>query len=125
MEKRLESLHDIPVALQPALDLFHHLVGYLYGSRLSLPGFSYVSPSITHLQGYTVEEAATMSMEEMMTPASLEAAMRIMAEEDVRDHTGQYDPNRSVTMEVELYRKDGSTVWVENAVTYLWFEHLA
>jgi len=81
--------------------------------------YSYVSPSVTHLRGCTVEEAKAIPMEEMMTPASLEAAMRIMAEEDVKEHTGQYDLNRTVTMEVELYRKDGSTVWAENAITYL------
>jgi len=81
--------------------------------------YTYISPSITHLRGYTIEEAKTISMEDMMTPASLEAAMRIMAEEDAKEHTGQCDPNRTITMEVELYRKDGSTVWAENAVTYL------
>jgi len=81
--------------------------------------YTYISPSVTHLRGYTVEEAKTISMENTMTPASLEAAMRIMAEEDAKEHTGQYAPNRTVTMEAELYRKDGSTVWVENAITYL------
>jgi len=81
--------------------------------------FSYLSPSITHLRGCTVEEGKAMSMQELMTPASLEATARIMAEEDAREHTGQYGPNRTVTIEAELYRKDGSTVWVENVVTSL------
>ena len=81
--------------------------------------YSYLSPSITRLQGYTVEEAMAQPLEENLTPASLEYAMRIMAEEDAKDHTGKYDPNRTVTMEVELYRKDGSTVWVENVASYL------
>jgi PAS domain S-box-containing protein/putative nucleotidyltransferase with HDIG domain len=81
--------------------------------------YTYVSPSVTHMRGYTVEEAMAQPLEDNLTLASAEAAMRIMAEEDAKEHTGQYDPNRTITMEVELYRKDGSTVWAENAVTYL------
>jgi signal transduction histidine kinase/ActR/RegA family two-component response regulator len=33
-----------------------------------------------------------------------------------RDEEGTFDPDRSVTIQVEYYRKDGSTVWMENIV---------
>ena len=81
--------------------------------------YTYVSSSVTRVRGYTVEEALTQPLQENMTPASLEAAMRIMAEEDAKERTGQYDPNRIITMEVELSCKDGSTIWAENKVNYL------
>ncbi len=81
--------------------------------------YSYISPSVTRQRGYSVEEAMTQPLTENMTPASLETAMRIMVEEDAKEHTGRYDPNRSINMEVEVSCKDGSTVWTENKITYL------
>jgi PAS domain S-box-containing protein len=81
--------------------------------------YTYVSPSVTRLRGYSVEEAMAQPLDENLTPASVETAMRILAEEDAKERTGQYDPNRVVTMEVELSRKDGSTMWAENKISYL------
>jgi PAS domain S-box-containing protein/putative nucleotidyltransferase with HDIG domain len=81
--------------------------------------YTYVSSSVTRLRGYTVEEAIAQPLEENLTPASVETAMRIMAEEDAKERTGQYDPNRTITMEVELTCKDGSTMWAENKISYV------
>ena len=81
--------------------------------------YTYVSPSVTRLRGYSVEEAMAQTLEENMTLSSIEAAMRIMAEEEARQAKGQSDQNRSVTLESELFCKDGSTVWVENKITYM------
>jgi len=45
--------------------------------------------------------------------------MRVRDEEADRERTGECDRGRSVTLELELPRKDGSTVWTENRVSYL------
>ncbi len=81
--------------------------------------YTYVSPSVTLLRGYTVEEAMAQPLAENLTPESLEIAMKLMVEEEAKERTGQYDPNRSVTMEVEVSCKNASTIWLENRVTYL------
>jgi PAS domain S-box-containing protein len=81
--------------------------------------YTYVSPSVTRLRGYSVEEAMAQPLEENLSPASVETALRILAEEAAKERTGLCNPNRVVTMEVQLSCKDGSTMWAENKVSYL------
>jgi PAS domain S-box-containing protein len=81
--------------------------------------YTYLSPSVTRGLGYTVEEAMARTVVDTMTPASLERAMGVLAEEMSLEETGQADPLRSRTLEVELYRKDGSTLWAELTMTFL------
>jgi len=81
--------------------------------------YTYMSPSVTSLRGYSVEEAMALSMEETTTPASLQTALRVMAEAEAKEGMGSNNQPSSVTLELELNCKDGSTVWVENKVTYL------
>jgi PAS domain S-box-containing protein len=78
---------------------------------------TYVSPSDERLYGYTAEERMAQSLGEMLTPASLEKALEILSQELAREATGQDDPYRSVSIELEYYRKDGSTIWVETTVS--------
>ncbi len=79
--------------------------------------FSYVSPSVEKLRGYTPAEVMAQPIEEALTPESLVVAQAAMA--------GALDPvhaGGSPTMfrgELEQPCKDGSTVWTEAAVTGL------
>jgi len=79
----------------------------------------YISPSISKLLGYTVEEAFARTMREVFTPASFEKAMQIFAEEMEIEKTGQGNPARSLLVEFELIRKDGSTIPVEGNYRFL------
>jgi diguanylate cyclase (GGDEF)-like protein/PAS domain S-box-containing protein len=74
---------------------------------------TYVSPSVTRLLGFTVEEAMARTMQQAYTPATFEKAMQMFAEEMALERAGRGDPKRSRTLELELYRKDGGTVPVE------------
>jgi PAS domain S-box-containing protein len=77
---------------------------------------TYVSPSIKKVLGFTPEERKKQSLEEMITPESVQKVQRKFIEEITRDEKETIDPNRSIAMEIEYYRKDGSTVWMENIV---------
>jgi PAS domain S-box-containing protein len=77
---------------------------------------TYVSPSIEKILGFTPEERKRQTLEEMITPGSLNKVQMMFLEELRRDEAGNADPDRLVTIEVEYYRKDGSTVWMENSV---------
>ena len=81
--------------------------------------FTYVSPSVERLLGYSVEEAVALPVQQILTPAFFEMAMKVMADEEAKEQSGKSDRERSVTLELELLRKDGSTVWTENRVSYL------
>jgi two-component system cell cycle sensor histidine kinase/response regulator CckA len=72
----------------------------------------YVSPAVTRLRGYTVEEALAQPMEDMLTPGSLEVTRKAITEataEGAADADGRLSP----PFELEMMRKDGSTVWTE------------
>jgi len=75
--------------------------------------FTYFSPSVTQMRGYSVEEAMAQSVEEAMTPASFESAMKVIAEELELHNKRERDPTRSRKLEAEITCKDGSTVWTE------------
>lgn len=75
--------------------------------------FTYMSPSVQRLRGYTVEEVMTQSIDEIMTPSSLETVAHLLEEELLIEYRPQRDLHRSRTIEIEHTCKDGSTVWVE------------
>ncbi len=77
---------------------------------------TYVSPSIEKVLGFTPEERKQQSLEEMVTPESLQMIQAMFIEELLIDENETVDPDRSITIEVEYYRKDGSIVWMENIV---------
>jgi len=77
---------------------------------------TYVSPSIEHVLGFTPEERKQQSLAEIITPASLEKVQEVFIEELLKDQDENADLNRSVTIEIEYFRKDGSVVWMENIV---------
>jgi PAS domain S-box-containing protein len=79
---------------------------------MSLDGkFTYVSPSVIQLRGFTPEEAMGQSIEQLVSPISLpvikqnlENAVNTMQLEELVK--GRY-------FEIEQPRKDGTTVWTE------------
>ncbi len=82
--------------------------------------FTYYSPSITRLQGFTVEEALARSIEESMTPASFNASMKAINEELEMHNKGQKPLDRSRKLDVELFCKDGSTIWTEVEANFIY-----
>lgn len=70
--------------------------------------FTYISPSIIRLRGLTVEEALRETIAETMTPESWRRVSLLMAENPILS-----GHDATTLVEVEQYRKDGSTVWVE------------
>lgn len=80
---------------------------------------TYVSPSVTGLRGYSVEEVMAQTLEEILTPSSLELAMKTLEEEMAIEGMEQKDPFGTRTLELESKCKDGSTVWTEAKMTFL------
>lgn len=80
---------------------------------------TYLSPSATRLVGYSVEEYMAMTLEEMLTPTSFEKGTKIFAEQIAAEGSEQRDLSRHWTLELELRRKDGSAVWVEEKVNFI------
>lgn len=84
---------------------------------------TYLSPSATLLTGYSVEESMKMKPEEIYTPESFKIVMQTMMESLALESDDTADPFRSMTVEAQMLRKDGSAVWTELTATFLRDQH--
>ena len=81
--------------------------------------FTYISPSIFKLRGFTVEEALKQTLEETLTRDSLARIRDVFQEEMALEMSGTADPKRNRSLELQEFCKDGSIVWVENSLSFL------
>jgi PAS domain S-box-containing protein len=81
--------------------------------------WSYFSPSIELLRGFTPAEAMSQTIDAVMTPASAASALELLQEQLALANKHGDGSTRTSTVELELLRKDGSTVWTETKVSFL------
>ncbi len=79
--------------------------------------FTYVSPSVTRLWGYSVEEFMDRKLQKVLTPDSFEVAEKAVKKAQALEKLEEKDLGigRTWVAELEIIRKDGSTVWTEMA----------
>ena len=76
--------------------------------------YTYISPSVKILRGYEPEEVLKQqSIEQTLTPSSLDLAMRTFSEVMELEKIKYRDITESYTLQLEMKRKDGTTVWTE------------
>jgi len=82
----------------------------------------YLSPSVFHLRGFTVEESMAQSLEERMPPDSIEKMMKVFGDAlfRIKNEGRRVDP---IKLELEMYRKDGTTVLVETSASAIYNEN--
>jgi diguanylate cyclase (GGDEF)-like protein/PAS domain S-box-containing protein len=81
--------------------------------------FTYMSPSVQLLRGFTAEEAMEQSLDQTLTPSSFQFALQgLKQDEPVRDRLRD-GSMKWRTMQLEHTCKDGSTVWAEVIATFL------
>jgi len=80
---------------------------------------TYMSPSATALVGYAAEELGKLTVEDLLTADSLERGMKTLADQQNAAGVPQERQSDHWTLEVEIRRKDRSTVWAEEKVTFL------
>lgn len=81
--------------------------------------FTYISPSVEPLLGFTVEELMNKAMPEVFTSESSGIALNSLQEELTRENLGQKSTLKVWTYELDLNRKDSSLVPVEVKFTFL------
>ena len=79
---------------------------------------TYQSPSVQKVGGFTPQENAETPLEQHLTPESLKIATDAFLEEMAKI---EVDPgyNFTRTLELEFYRKDGTTFWAENTFSLI------
>jgi PAS domain S-box-containing protein len=79
--------------------------------------YTYVSPSVKHVRGFDPGELIGKPLSGACTPESIKKAGRLFSREEIV----QADSGRDVTrlVELEMFKKDGSTIWSESRVSLL------
>lgn len=76
---------------------------------------TYISPSVVRLRGYTLDEINAIPLDQQMTPDSFNRAMQLFAEASNQENLVRPGELISSSIELEFYKKDGSTFWSENS----------
>lgn len=75
--------------------------------------YTYISPAIRFLRGYDPEEALKQKITEALTPDSYQKALNVLSEILSKNTNNREDVVPQRTLELEMIRKDLTTVWVE------------
>jgi len=81
--------------------------------------YTYVSPSVYEVLGFTVDEIMSTDPLDGLTPSSRERILQMFREELDFETKLPMDRFRSRTVEIERYRKDGAVAWEEVTATLL------
>jgi PAS domain S-box-containing protein len=81
--------------------------------------FTYVSPSVTAVLGYDIEEILDLGPLDIMTPASRTAFLRVFADQVIIGFIPRTDKFVSQTVEIEQIHKNGATLWTEVTMSHL------
>lgn len=81
--------------------------------------FTYFSPSNEKLTGYRLEEALNLSLDKLLTPESVERSLQTFAEEMELEPANKNDFSRSVILELQERRADGTIFPIEARMSFL------
>ncbi len=123
LKKRLEETRAAYQHLEEASKSYRLLAEnineVIYIIDIATLQYTYASPSVLRTHGFTPEELTELTINRLLTPQSLEKALKHIAEELERDNLPGVDPARHITIELEQYRKDGSVILVETSAKFL------
>ncbi|MEE9913641.1 MAG: PAS domain S-box protein [Deltaproteobacteria bacterium] len=112
----------IELALEESEERYRMIVENMNESIVVLDldlNYLYQSPSEIRITGYTPEEIMKIPSEKQVTPESYARGVAMLAEELEKEFSGQpVDPDRSRTIELESYHKNGGTVWLEMTASF-------
>ena len=91
----------------------------IYILDLGTMRYTFVTPSVQHLFGYTVEEFLTLPLDRVIAPSSYERSLNAIRDAVETDKQPGLDPDRFDTFELEISRRDGGTLWVESNARFL------
>jgi len=75
--------------------------------------YTYISPSVKALRGFDPEEAINQNLTEVLTPDSYDRVATVIAEIISENNTTPDKPVQPRIIELEMLKKDNTTVWTE------------
>ncbi len=115
--ERIEAEDKLRASEQRYRLLAENIVDVIWTSDLDFK-FTYISPSIKLLTGYTDEELISMPISELVTEQSLETIRQALQEAFEAELHG-VNETPDPPLEIQMYHKNGGTIWVETSRTFL------
>jgi len=81
--------------------------------------YTYVSPNVKKILGYSIDEYTKLNIKDTLVESSLKEVFETFQMEMDIEKRGLADPDRIRIFELEEYKKDGSTIWMENVVSFI------
>jgi PAS domain S-box-containing protein len=79
----------------------------------------YISPSVVRQRGFTLEELNQLRLDQQMAAESLQRSLQLMSEVLSPENLAKREPGSARRIDIEFYRKDGTTFWAECAFTLI------
>ncbi|MBU0484538.1 MAG: response regulator [Proteobacteria bacterium] len=99
--------------------LAHNISDIIWIFDLDESRFSFISPSVEGITGIKAGDITDFRLDDILTPLSLELANKVL-EDELATASRTFDAERSQRLELELYHKDGSTLWTETVAKFMY-----
>jgi len=116
ISERRKAVHDLRQSESKYRLLTEKMEDIVWTTGLNLE-ITYISPSVEKVLGFTQEERMKQTVTERLTPASLKIARDLLYDQLKLEKEGGVDPDRTVSVDLEYLRKDGSSVLMENLIS--------
>ncbi len=113
-----DALSELDVSENHYRILADNITDMIWSMDMSLK-FTYFSPSVESMYGYTVEEAMQVPYDKWSTPDSTKIIMETFLANLKMESDPSAEPDRSAILYLEQYKKDGSLLPVECKVSFL------
>ncbi len=98
--------------------LTESLSDVIWTSDLALH-FKYISPAVENLLGYKPQELMTLRRSDVLTPESKALAFQVLQRKLAEAASGPDPVSSLFNLDLEMKRKDGTTVWTEARASFL------
>jgi two-component system, sensor histidine kinase and response regulator len=112
-----ETVNTLDVSEERYKVLAENVIDVIWVLSLKLGRFTFISPSVFQLRGYTVEEALNHKLEDSLTPDSIKRINERLSQA-IKEFQANPNELKYYYDEFQQYHKDGSLVWIET-VTHL------
>ena len=122
LEREADQRREAEAVLAKSEDLYRTLVetagDVMWAVDLNL-NYTYVSPSVTKVLGYTVEEIMASNPLDGLSPNSRDKVVQALREELEKEYPNPRENHVSSSLEVERRHKDGTLRWIQYNSTFL------
>lgn len=117
IEERVRAEEALRASEQKHRLLAERISDIIWTMDLDL-NYTYLSPVAGRIHGWNAQDIATLTIEKSLTPASMKKVRRLFSDQ-LQISQIENDFNRTLTTDLDLYRKDGSIAICEVTASFI------